>query len=264
MINWSLFFVLWGLSLFGAAAILPYGFAMSGSQLANVPMSRPKLIAVSLLNSAVLMTVAVFVGLLAAQAVGLGAPVIEAALSGQPLLPALAAVPLAIVLGVLSTSLVVLLEMRVFRPHLPQALQQVDQNMALWKRLLASFYGGISEEILLRWFVMSGVVWLGSRLTGGVATDAMFWFAIVFAAVLFGLGHLPATARLTPLTPLILTRAILLNGLVGIATGYLFWHYGIEAAMIAHFSGDIVLHVLTPMFTQPRTDANRPTATHPA
>jgi hypothetical protein len=37
-------------------------------------------------------------------------------------------------------------------------------------------------------------------------------------------------------------RAILLNGVVGVATGYLYWRYGLEAAILAHFSADIVLH----------------------
>ena len=47
-----------------------------------------------------------------------------------------------------------------------------------------------------------------------------------------------------PLTPLVITRAILLNGIGGVVFGWLYWKRGLEAAMIAHFSADIVLHVL--------------------
>ena len=68
------------------------------------------------------------------------------------------------------------------------------------------------------------------------------WLATILAAVIFGLGHLPATAALVKLTPLLIVRAILLNGVVGVATGYLYWRYGLEAAVLAHFSADIVLH----------------------
>ena len=83
-----------------------------------------------------------------------------------------------------------------------------------------------------------------SRFTGGIATDAMYWFSSIVAALLFGIGHLPATARLAPLSPLLIVRALVLNGLLGIIAAILFWRVGFETAMIAHFSADIVLHVL--------------------
>jgi len=38
-----------------------------------------------------------------------------------------------------------------------------------------------------------------------------------------------------------------LNGLGGLAFGWLYWKQGLESAMIAHFSADIVLHVITPL-----------------
>jgi len=47
------------------------------------------------------------------------------------------------------------------------------------------------------------------------------------------------------LNPLFITRALLLNGLGGLAFGWLYWKQGLESAMIAHFSADIVLHVIT-------------------
>ena len=113
--------------------------------------------------------------------------------------------------------------------------------------MLASFYGGIAEEILLRLFVMSLFVWLGrliSKTPDSKPTTLVFWIANILAAVLFGLGHLPATSLLVPLTPLIVIRAIVLNGLLGIVFGWLYWKRGLESAMISHFSADLVLHVL--------------------
>ena len=94
---------------------------------------------------------------------------------------------------------------------------------------------------------MSLLVWLGrfiSKTEEGKPTAAVFWLASILAAVLFGLGHLPATAVLVPLTPLVITRAIVLNGLLGVAFGWLYWKHGLESAMLSHFSADIVLHVL--------------------
>jgi membrane protease YdiL (CAAX protease family) len=46
------------------------------------------------------------------------------------------------------------------------------------------------------------------------------------------------------LNPLVITRAIVLNGGGGLAFGWLYWKQGLESAMIAHFSADIVVHVI--------------------
>jgi membrane protease YdiL (CAAX protease family) len=40
---------------------------------------------------------------------------------------------------------------------------------------------------------------------------------------------------------------ISLNALVAVGFGYLYWKRGLESAMLAHFSADVVLHVLGPI-----------------
>ena len=62
-------------------------------------------------------------------------------------------------------------------------------------------------------------------------------------AVLFGLGHLPATAAVTPLTPALVARALVLNGVAGVAFGYLYSGHGLEAAMAGHMSAHAVLQI---------------------
>ena len=67
------------------------------------------------------------------------------------------------------------------------ALTQIAQPAA-WKGFLASFYGGVAEEIQLRLFVMSLLAWLGSFISKtieGKPTYTMFWIANILAAVLF-------------------------------------------------------------------------------
>lgn len=59
-----------------------------------------------------------------------------------------------------------------------------------------------------------------------------------------GLGHLPATkAVVGTISRLILLRTLLLNAPIAVLCGWLFWRYGIEAAMLAHFTADIAYHV---------------------
>jgi hypothetical protein len=158
------------------------------------------------------------------------------------------------VVGIGGGLLTNLIELGVFYPRLPAEFKKMGAGIKLWKRALTPLYGGIVEEILLRLFVMSGLIWLLSRFNNGSPSDAAVWFAIVLAALLFGIGHLPATVSITPLTPLIVSRALLLNGILGVAAGYLFWRYGLESAMIAHAWGDIFIIVLPSFFIRPQKD----------
>ena len=126
---------------------------------------------------------------------------------------------------------------------------------SVWQGLLASLYGGVDEEILLRLGVMTFLAWLGAKVArtrpGESPGPLVIWSANILAALLFGVGHLPATAAIAPLSGLVVARAIVLNGLAGVAFGWLYWRRGILAAMASHFCADLVLHVLTPLVLVP-------------
>ena len=256
-INWKVFFILWIAAILGTIAVLPYVFELQADLLESIdlPMSLPALIAAQITQSAVLFGLLTAAGLFFANRVGLSAPILDAITKGESVADKFHAILwISILVGVIASLVIIGLEFAVFQPALIRELGESAQEFnlqaeqpAAWKGFLASFYGGIVEEVLLRLFVMSLLAWLGSfisKTTDGQPTNAVFWIAIILAAVLFGLGHLPATAILIPLTPLVITRAIVLNGLGGIAFGYLYWKCGLESAMIAHFAADIVLHVL--------------------
>jgi hypothetical protein len=138
----------------------------------------------------------------------------------------------------------------VFAPYLPS---NIDVPFS-WLGLLSSvLYGGIVEEILLRLFVMTLIVWLMSRVLGlfGIQQTLptwVFWWAIGLSALLFAAGHLPVTfTMLCPVggdcTPLIV-RALLLNGIGGIGFGYLYWRYGLTTAMVSHMAVHVVMQGL--------------------
>jgi membrane protease YdiL (CAAX protease family) len=141
---------------------------------------------------------------------------------------------------VIVTAIVLLLLDRVMQPALPEALRAANSPEPNGLNLLtAMFYGGITEEILMRWGLMSLLVWIAWKgLKQGVTlpSQGIYQGAIVLAALVFGLLHLPATAAIVSLTPLVIIRALLLNGIAGIAFGWLFWQYSLEAAMLSHIS----------------------------
>jgi len=119
---------------------------------------------------------------------------------------------------------------------------------AAWRGGLASFYGGIVEEVECRLLLVSLFVWLLARLNRRQTQPWMFVVAIALAALLFGAGHLPAAFAIGMAhTPLLIGRIVLLNALVGLVTGTLFWKYGLEHAIVAHFCADLMLHVALPL-----------------
>jgi len=257
LINWKVFFILWVAAILAAVAVLPYVLELQSSTLSslNLPIPLPVLIALQMAQTAILFAILIFAGMFFASRVGLGTPLLDSATRGEPIADKVRALlPLSIILGLIGTLIILGLEIFFFQPAMLKELGDTANTLnlqtsqpAAWKGFLASFYGGITEEILLRLFVMSFFVWLGrfiSKTVEGTPTVAVIWIANILAAVLFGLGHLPTTALLVPLTPIVIARAIVLNGLLGIVFGWLYWKRGLEAAMISHFSADIVLHVL--------------------
>lgn len=143
-------------------------------------------------------------------------------------------------LGVGAAAAIVLLLLdRLMQPALPEALQAANTEPSWLNLFTAMFYGGITEEILMRWGLMSLLVWIAWKgLKQGVTlpSEGIYQGAIVLAALVFGLLHLPATAAIVPLTTVVIVRALLLNGIAGIGFGWLFWQYSLEAAMLAHIS----------------------------
>ncbi len=258
--NWTIFFIILAIGVIGTLTVIPYSLALNPAGMEALKAkqvegkkSLPPSVIILLASSVqglVLSAVATFLGLLAANRMGLQLPIFTAIAAGQPVDASLTAfVPLAVITGVVSGVVLMMLERFFFYPRLPVALRDADKRSAFWIRALACFYGGFVEEILLRLFVMSGFAWLISlvwKAAGAGETTIIFWIANILAALLFGAGHLPATARITKLTTLVLFRAFLLNGLCGVAFGWLYMRYGLESAMVAHFSADIIIHLIWP------------------
>lgn len=257
LINWKIFFILWLAAILATLAVLPYTLELQSGVLAEVelPFPLPVLIALQIAQSGLIFGILIFIGMILMKRIGLSTPILDSVTRGESASDKLRAVlPISIVLGIIAALLIIGLDVYIFQPALLRELGDTANGLnlqtsqpAAWKGFLASFYGGITEEVLLRLFTMSLIAWLGSfisKTSDGKPTSVVLWIAIIAAAVLFGLGHLPATATIIPLTPLVITRAIVLNGLGGVIFGYLYWKRGLESAMIAHFSTDIVLHVL--------------------
>ena len=95
----------------------------------------------------------------------------------------------------------------------------------------AVLYGGIAEEILMRLFLMSLIAFILWKLffrntSKNKLPDKIFISANIISALLFAAGHLPATAAaFGALTPMLLARCFLLNGIFGLLFGRLYRRY---------------------------------------
>jgi membrane protease YdiL (CAAX protease family) len=255
LVNWKKFFILWLAAILATLAVLPYSLELQSGLISQLDllMPLPALIALQTFQTGILFAILIFVGLILMKRIGLTAPILDSVANGKSCADKFSAIlPISVGLGIIASLLIIGLGF-LLQPMLIQELGDkanglnLTEQPAAWKGFLASFYGGIGEEILLRLFVMSLLAWLGSfvsKTSEGKPTNTIFWIANILAAVLFGVGHLPAVSTLVPLTTLVVIRTVVLNAVGGVIFGWLYQTRGLESAMIAHFSADIVLHVL--------------------
>lgn len=147
--------------------------------------------------------------------------------------------------GLVTGGLIVILSVFINPLHDTQVV-----STSILSRVGASFYGGVLEEIITRFFLVSLFVVIFSKLRFlRMKGNMNYYLAIIIAAILFGVGHLPLAYRLAE-PSLQLTMAIIsINSVGGIVFGYLYWKRGLAAAMIAHFMADIVILIIWPLLS---------------
>ncbi|MCZ4316544.1 CPBP family intramembrane metalloprotease [Comamonadaceae bacterium G21597-S1] len=209
--------------------------------------------ALVILNPLILVSVCAAVGASVAHRAGLGSHVATTARNVlSPRLAVAGGALVAVVLFALDAAMA---------PHLGSPWQEVKAHAdnAPWFPGLAIgvLYGGIAEEVIMRWGVMSLVAWLLCRLfalrskavgaTPGMPAR-LAQVAIVVSAGVFAAGHLPALAQSVDLSAPLVARTLGLNMLAGLVYGWLFWRRSLETAMIAHGTthvGFVILRSLT-------------------
>ena len=259
--NWRLLGILVAVVLLSVIMVTPYALTLQSHTLATAKLPMPLIILLPLqwLEATILYGVLAAIGLLVANRIGLGLPFLESWLAGKPEWDRVRKFALpAIIAGILAAIVITVLDAAVFGPQLSAELKRLGITIPtsslvppVWEGFLASFEGGTTEEILLRLFMLSVFAWIGKFLNhtpDGRPGQVALWVANILSAILFGLGHLPATASAgLPMDTLVITRAIVLNGLAGLVFGWFYWKHGLEAAMVSHFSSDIILHVIVPL-----------------
>ncbi|MBL7781902.1 MAG: CPBP family intramembrane metalloprotease [Saprospiraceae bacterium] len=141
--------------------------------------------------------------------------------------------------GVLAGILLSLIGL-VFKPVLPAEFTELSEK--LQPSLAARFlYGGMTEEIMMRFGFMTLVVWLCSKVFKGLR-PVVYWTGIIVAAIVFALGHFPiAFQSVANPSPAFLAYILIGNSVGGIIFGWLYWKKGLESAFLAHLLAHVVM-----------------------
>lgn len=114
-----------------------------------------------------------------------------------------------------------------------------------WAGALASIYGGVNEEVLLRLFLFTLIYFLFSKAIRIREANRLpiLWSVNLLVALLFGIGHLPIAFKLASPSAFEIFRVLFLNGIAGVVFGWLYWSRGLWTAITAHVVADLVIHV---------------------
>lgn len=235
--------LLWAAGVLGAVAVTAGVLPQLTTGLA-LPAPMWLLMIASFAQSAVLMALAVWSGVALAPAVGLRAPAFEAAATGGPVGVVLKPQLMPGVITGLLGGAFLFASLRL--SPAPIAALQSRFTPPLYARLL---YGGITEEVLLRWGLMTFFTWLAWRMLQGrrgPVKPGFVWLAIVASALLFGAGHLPAArVLLGAIDTNVLIFVVGVNAVFGVLFGWLYWRRGLESAMVAHATTHFVSYLIT-------------------
>lgn len=191
---------------------------------------------------AILLMISVAVGERFAGPAALSAPLIDALLAGGSISQVLRRqIAPGLLIGLAAASLLVAYSIWI-GPHVsPEGdlAAFASFEMPLATKLL---YGGLGEEIITRWGLVSVFAVMGLAITRQSSRLALWVMttAILLAAITFAAAHLPLLFLINTSPPPWVVGAVLAgNTLPGVGFGWLFWKHGLEAAMLAHITAHI-------------------------
>ena len=247
----KLFAILWLAGMVGVLSILLIDLSAVIASLpvragTKIPPITPALKLLTLVQPGILLILAVLLGVALAPKVRLSSPIAEAAASGRqlrrPLLPQI----IPGLLGGMMGGVAIVLTAQLWKPLLaPEVIARIAGFGKLLPVPTRLLYGGITEELLMRWALMTVLVWAIWRLfqKGRERPNSSCYVsAILISSVVFGVGHLPVAFLVVPNVTLSLAGyVIVVNSAFGFVAGYLYWRKGLESAMIAHMCTHLVI-----------------------
>ncbi len=189
-----------------------------------------------------------FLGLKLSRATNLNKGILGNIYSGEKYKISLNSAMFGIGLGFINAVVITLCEKFIFAKFIPELANTTPVFSPLYL-LSGILYGGIVEEIMLRLFFMSLIIFIfykifAKKINKQDIPQSIYWAGIIISALIFGIGHLPAASLTFNVTFIVIFRVVFMNAFAGILFGYLYWKKGFEYAVIAHMFSHIFIQLI--------------------
>jgi membrane protease YdiL (CAAX protease family) len=239
------------LFLFGLAGImsvltLEIPIPLEAEAILSSDFSPMQIKLLMLINPIIMLIVAVTAGIFLYEKVNLHVPIFEWLISRRYFKPDFKSILKHGIVGGLIAGILISLISLVFYPMLPEEFLELGEKLK--PGLAARFlYGGITEEILMRFGLMTFIVWIAFKIVKEKRPQ-IYWTGIIISALIFAVGHFPVAFYAVGNPSLTLLVYILLgNTIGGIIFGYLYWKRGLESAFIAHIFAHVAMLMAEPV-----------------
>ena len=128
----------------------------------------------------------------------------------------------------------------VFQNWLPEFYQPNFVIPTIAQALSSIFYGGLGQELLLRFGVMTSIVYVLSS-KGERLNEWSYIIGFVFTGILFAFAQYSSVAGFIDLNAMVILRILVLSALPGILYGWLYSSFHLEAAIISHMSANALV-----------------------
>lgn len=153
----------------------------------------------------------------------------------------------AIVIGMI-IAMFVLTSVKLLSNLVPELRLRFEHDARLTNLAIARvvIFAPIAEEIIFRLFLMIFIYWLCEKIFGqsptGRSGSYLRW-SFFLSAILFALAHLPGWIQVSNKME-VFVIVILLNMIASYSFSWMFYNRGIYLAILAHFSADVVGHIV--------------------
>lgn len=237
--KWKLFLSIFLLGSMGSYCMAYIGLPIT-LQGKTLPIALEQLQLASLIQSLLFVAITSTLGVTLHQNVQLDSPILKALITTKMKHVSFKPILQWGVMGGICGGVILVIYQYLFQQIVPISATNENVILPISVRI---FYGGITEEILMRWGLMTLFVWLLLKLSiknFHHIPSSVYWLAIVISALFFAVLHLPMLFSLIEIpSATLISMVIIGNSLFGLIAGYLYWKQGLESAMIAH----ILAHV---------------------
>jgi hypothetical protein len=284
---WREFWILWSAgaitgAVFAALVRIPTT-PVAAILLLRGHSQKPLLVGMEAIEITVELALAVSCGLLAAHRIGLGAPIVERWLCGEPIKPQVRSMLIpSLVVGILLAVISMLPNLSVFHPNRQLARQEAERisqspdgaklaeklerfsdarPLGVTSLTLSALNAAIRVELISRLFLLSVIALMFAKLTGsptGTASNRVLFSAVLSVAAISAIASLAWQSATTKIIYssvgmigivhdsfwLVVARAFLRTVPSAVGFGWLYVRRGVESAILSAFVASVVAHLL--------------------